>query len=188
MSADGKSAKCTCYKLTASENPDAPYIVDINAILNRSVYLSTVRTCGHDGSKCGRESGVTPPACAAVNEGTMMPKGNLVSVFSLLKAGNYSSSPVPGSTSCPVGKYAGCMTAPCLDKGKSDSAGHALVECKCPVYEGPYQVGQANAQCNANALTPSGSGGVGQTAASYVWSASYTPPSKVAKTKHGGSR
>lgn len=154
MSADGKSASCTCYKLTTNQAPDAPYMIDINAILNLDVYRFTVASCGHDGSKCGRGSAITPPACTAANSGTMMPKGNLISVFSPLKAASYSTAGKPGSNYCSMGKYAGCMTAPCRDTGKTDDAGNALVDCKCPIYDGPFEVGQATVPCDANALTP----------------------------------
>ncbi len=163
LSKDGKSANCTCLKLTTAEHPVEPYIVDINAILNLDVYKSTVKACGHDGSKCGPETGTVPPACTAVNQGTMMPKGNLVSVFSLLKAKDYSGSATPGSTSCSTSaKYAGCMTAPCVDTGKVSSTGQPVVECKCPIYTGPYQVGEANAPCQLDK--------------GYVWSAGYAVP------------
>ena len=56
---------------------------------------------------------------------------------------------------CPKGPYAGCMTAPC----KMTASGYA--QCSCPVFWGPFQVPQSNAQCAlGNDL---------------VWSGSYDP-------------
>jgi hypothetical protein len=51
------------------------------------------------------------------------------------------------------------MTAPCF-LGKN-SQGFAAVYCECPLYDGPYQVGQGRASCNL------GEG--------LVWSAAYNP-------------
>jgi hypothetical protein len=170
LSKDGRSADCTCYKLTAEPAPALPYLIDINAILNLDVYLASVKACGHDGKSCGRHD--SAPACKATNAGQMMPWGDLISVFSTAKAGAYSAT--AGQTSCSAGKYAGCMTAPCRDTGKTDSAGNPLVECRCPVTDGPYQIGQANMPCDANALTQSSTG----PAANLVWSAGYSPKAK----------
>src|SRR5207253_5258691 len=50
--------------------------------------------------------------------------------------------------------YAGCMTAPCHYTGRQDDAGNQLVECTCPVYNGPFELGQAGVPCDANDLTP----------------------------------
>jgi hypothetical protein len=169
LSADGKSANCICYKMTAAQYPGDPYLVDINAILNRDVYLATVKACGHDGKNCGRTSATVAPACKAVDHGTMMPKGSLVSVFSTKMSDNYSST--KGTTSCTQAKYAGCMTAPCHDTGKTDSAGTPLVSCQCPIYDGPFELGQANMPCDANALTPASTGSA--SSATYVWSSGH---------------
>lgn len=174
LSKDGKSADCTCYKLTATPAPAAPYLIDINGILNLDVYLASVKTCGHDGKSCAGHSGAAAPACKAANAGTMMPSGNPISVFSTAKKDAYQST--AGQTSCSAGKYAGCMTAPCVDSGKTDSAGNPLVQCRCPVTDGPYQIGQANMPCDANALTPSSGAAAGD--AIYVWSAGYNPSGK----------
>lgn len=170
LSKDGRSADCTCYKLSAEPAPALPYLIDINAILNLDVYLASVKACGHDGKSCGRRDAVPAPACKATNAGQMMPWGSLISVFSTAKAGAYSAT--AGQTSCSAGKYAGCMTAPCRDTGKTDGAGNALVECRCPVADGPHQIGQANMPCDANALAPSSTGG------DAVWSAGYSPKAK----------
>ena len=182
MAEDGKSAVCECFKVTPSLAAGKPYQVDINAILNLGVYKATVAKCGQQGDGCNQSTTSTNPACKAVENATMMPSGAPVSVFSLYKVGDYSTGQKPGSTSCTAAPYAGCMTAPCLDTGKVKN-GQPIVDCRCPIYNGPYQVGQDGATCDANkvanpdiAKSPDG--------AKYVWSASYTPPpSKAPPTK-----
>ncbi|VTZ28243.1 conserved hypothetical protein [Methylocella tundrae] len=68
------------------------------------------------------------------------------------------------------------MTAPCYHTGKFDSAGEELVQCKCPVYDGPFEVGQVGAPCDANALTPKASHPTNAPAQpQYVWSAAHDP-------------
>jgi hypothetical protein len=187
LSGDGKSANCLCYKMAATQYPNSPYLVDINAILNLDVYLDTVKTCGHDGKNCGRQSTATPPACTAINDGTMMPKGSLISVFSTKKTANYSTPNNKSSTSCTKGKYAGCMTAPCHDTGQTDGAGNALVSCRCPVYDGPFEIGQADVPCNANALTPAWTAATGKKEI-YVWSAGHNPKTNPVKPDNGKSQ
>jgi hypothetical protein len=79
-----------------------------------------------------------------------------------------------GSKDCTAnggGQYAGCMTAPCYFEGPQAAKASfdgVPIRCDCPIYNGPFQVGQ-NDQCCA---IDSGSAGK----ASYVWSAAYTPP------------
>jgi hypothetical protein len=62
-----------------------------------------------------------------------------------------------GQTSCDSGPYVGCMTAPCVKTGKP-----GIVKCSCPVFNGPFQIGQDNQSCSL--------GG------DLVWSAAYAPP------------
>jgi hypothetical protein len=175
LSKDGKSATCSCYKLSTTEYPTQPYKVDINAILNRDVFLRTVKACGQDGAGCGGTSSVTAPACMAVANGTMIPGRKTISVFSPVKIQRYpASSSGANSTSCSSGKYAGCMTAPCTDMGNKDSSGNPVVACQCPVYDGVHQIGQGDAPCDANALTPAGTGSGRQ----YVWSGRRSVSSK----------
>jgi hypothetical protein len=66
------------------------------------------------------------------------------------------------------------MTAPCHDAGKTDSTGNPVVDCRCPIYDGPFELGQGNMPCDANALTPS-STSTGGSAPVYVWSAAHSP-------------
>jgi hypothetical protein len=153
-------ANCTCYEIPAGQS----YLVDINAILSLDVYLRTVAVCGKDGSKCRPTGSQTAPVCDAINENTFIPGADLISTFSL-----YLEDKMPISlTSCttqPYTDYAGCMTAPCKRTGKIDPKTHLpLVQCGCPTWSGPYQVGVSvdKNQCDL--------GG------NYVWSAAYTPP------------
>jgi hypothetical protein len=61
-----------------------------------------------------------------------------------------------GSTNCSQQLYAGCMTAPCT---RTDDEG--IVECACPTFDGPFQIGLNNQSC-----------GLGD---DMVWSAAYNP-------------
>jgi hypothetical protein len=161
--ADGLGlANCTCYEIPAGET----YFVDINAILNRDVYLKTVAVCHKDGSRCAPTTRLEAPVCRDIDNNTLIPGADLISTFSLYlekKSKEYPQFAI-NPTNCPTAAaYAGCMTAPCKRTGKTDpTTGLALVQCGCPVYTGPYQVGQiANDQCVL--------GG------NYVWSAAYIP-------------
>jgi hypothetical protein len=151
-------ANCTCYEIPAEQT----YFVDINAILNRDVYLKTVAVCGKDGRNCRPAGSTQAPVCEAINHNTLIPGADLISTFSLYLEKQLPMSPTTCATSS---AYAGCMTAPCKRTGKKDpNTGLPLVQCGCPVFTGPYQVEQSTDQCVL--------GG------NYVWSASYTPPRK----------
>lgn len=180
LSADGKSANCTCYGLTTDQYPPyVPYFIDINGVLNLDLYLRTIAVCGHDGASCNPRQPIVAntawnkaPACQAANSNTVIPTAQLISVFSPVKSGDYPS----GSTKCSAGKYAGCMTAPCYHTGKFDSAGNELVQCTCPVYDGPFELGQIGVPCNANSLTPRPAHASSPPAQpQYVWSAAHDP-------------
>ena len=150
-------ANCTCYEIPAGQT----YYVDINAILNLDVYLKTVAMCGIHGDKCVPAGTRQAPVCEAINQNLLIPGADLISTFS-----TYLKNKMPiGSTLCPSANYAGCMTAPCKRTGKIDPTTHLpLVQCGCPVYDGPYQVGQEISKSDCRL------GG------NYVWSAAYTPP------------
>lgn len=156
-------ANCTCYEIPAGNT----YMVDINAILNRDVYLKTVAVCGKDGSKCQPTGSIEAPVCETINHNTLIPGADLISTFSLyleLRKKEYPQFTID-PTACTTAAYAGCMTAPCKRTGKKDpTTGLPLVQCGCPTYTGPYQVGVkiSTDQCDL--------GGT------YVWSAAYTPP------------
>ena len=146
LTTDGKYANCQCFDV-----PYGVYFVDINAILNYSVYQSTIAQCGADGSACATLN--SAPVCQSVNQGTLIPHAAVFSTFS------FDCVPTNGigQTSCSSAPYAGCMTAPC---SAPDASG--IVQCSCPVFDGPFQIGQNNQACNlGNGL---------------VWSAAYAPP------------
>lgn len=90
--------------------------------------------------------------CQAINRRRLIPGADSISAFSL--------DCVPtnglGQTSCTAAPYAGCMTAPCTRTGDP-----GIVQCSCPIYDGPYQIGQDAQQC-----TPTDG---------EVWSAAYAP-------------
>jgi hypothetical protein len=137
LTPDGKFANCDCYAI-----PYGTYFVDINAILNYNVYLQTVATCGRDGALCENQPNKAP-VCNYVNNQTLIPKADMFSTFS------FDCLPTDGigATNCTQAvPYAGCMTAPCYKNKDTDKTG--IVTCSCPVYNGPFQIGQDNQQCS----------------------------------------
>ncbi len=167
LSPDGKIADCTCYEISTDVVPSKiPYFVDINAISNLAVYNKTVDVCGTDGSLCQPGTkGVLAPVCDAINANLLVPGADLISVFSPVKKLDYFS----GSTQChdEGALYAGCMTSPCYRTGEQDADGNDLVQCSCPIFEGPFEIGQGLQEgmlplpCN-----PPGD---------HVWSAAHNP-------------
>ncbi|MHB8383289.1 MAG: hypothetical protein ACYDC3_13240, partial [Candidatus Binataceae bacterium] len=145
LTADGKYANCNCYEI-----PYGIYFVDINAILNRSVYQDTVAKCGIDGSLCAQMN--SAPVCQSVNKGTLIPGAKVYSTFS------FDCVPTDGigQTNCTTSPYAGCMTAPCFKTGQPQ-----IDSCSCPVFNGPYQVGSNAAACTLGD--------------NLVWSAAFSP-------------
>jgi hypothetical protein len=152
MTPDGRYANCQCFDI-----PYGVYFVDINAILNHAVYLNTIAQCGTDGSLCGTLNSAL--VCQAINQGKLIPGTNLFSAFS------FDCVPTNGlgQTNCSQAPYAGCMTAPCF---KTDQPG--IVNCSCPVFDGPYQVGQNEQACMLGD--------------DLVWSAAYAPPATPTAT------
>ena len=146
LTPDGNYANCQCFDI-----PYGVYFVDINAILNHAVYEKTIAQCGADGSLCATLN--SAPVCANVNQGNLMPGSSVYSTFSF--------DCVPenglGLTDCAQQPYAGCMTAPCFKTGQA-----GIVNCSCPVFSGPYQVGQNDQACTLGD--------------NLVWSAAYAPP------------
>ncbi len=145
LTKDGKYANCLCYEI-----PYGVYFVDINSILNHSVYKQTIAQCGADGSLCQTLN--SAPVCQNVNQGNLIPGTGLYSTFS------FDCVPTDGigQTNCSQQPYAGCMTAPCF---KTDQP--LIDSCSCPVFNGPYQVGQNEEACTLGD--------------NLVWSAAYTP-------------
>lgn len=174
----GDVANCTCQVYTSG-----PYFVDINAILNLGAYYETVQACGHDGALCANlkncglagtaedcDTQKTAPVCRYVQHQnpndpkvSLMPKADLVSAFSFAMHADYKI----GKTDCEdPGLYAGCMTAPCFfpPGAKNPPSDGDPIQCQCPTFRGPYQVGQPEQVCRI----PPSDGKV------YVWSASDT--------------
>jgi hypothetical protein len=154
LSADGRFANCNCFEV-----PWGAYFVDINSILNYKVYKATVKACGADGSGCSGPTNVNrAPVCTAVNQNKLIPGADMVSTFSL----DCVSTNGLGQTNCGQAQYAGCMTAPC-----KATKTPGIVNCSCPIYDGPYQVGTAlndpQTQCTLGD--------------NLVWSAAFSPTS-----------
>jgi hypothetical protein len=147
LTKNGLYANCNCYDI-----PYGVYFVDINAILNHSVYENTIAQCGVDGSLCQTIN--SAPVCQSVNNGTLIPNAKMFSTFS------FDCIPTNGigQTNCGTSLYAGCMTAPC-----DATTTPGIVNCSCPTFNGPYQVGQNEQACTLGD--------------NLVWSAAYAPPS-----------
>jgi hypothetical protein len=152
-------ANCTCYEIPSGQK----YFVDINAILNLDVYLRTVAACGKNGENCAPTRSKQAPVCEAINNNTLIPGADLISTFSLYLATHDDMKISPTSCEKPS-SYAGCMTAPCKRTGRKDpKTGLPLVQCGCPTYDGPFQVGK---DISPDKCVLEGN---------HVWSAAYTP-------------
>ena len=156
-------ADCTCFEIP----PGSTYFVDINAILDLRVYLDTVIACKRDGSDCLPAGRKVAPVCEAIRTGTLFPGKNvdLISTFSFALD---QKIPIAvhnnACTTQPYTRYAGCMTAPCQRTGEIDPVtGNFLVQCACPTYVGPFQVGTELTAAQGCEL-PGGT----------VWSAAYS--------------
>ena len=180
----GTVANCSCYEISTDiVSPKMPYLVDINAISNLEIYKQTVEACGHNGEKCASRN-IFPPVCDAINTNLLVPGADLISVFTPIYSKNYTNPNGSDTTSCTgnkSGKYAGCMTAPCYRTGEKDDAGHNIVQCKCPVVDGPYQIGQGGQSCNANdpVADKTSTNDENESADlknNHVWSAAYSAP------------
>ena len=167
LTADGKFANCRCIEV-----PIGLYFVDINAILNLDTYLETVKQCGQDGGGCRVPN--SAPVCELINRKKLIPGAELISTFSLYLDANFPETYGLGqtNTTCQAQPYAGCMTAPCVRTGEIDPSTHLpIVQCSCPTFDGPYQVGQDDSgTCNLSTAPPSKGGG-----ANRVWSAAFAP-------------
>lgn len=175
--ANPRSANCRCYAQTG-----VSYVL-IHAIRNTEAYVETVRACGLNGEKCANmaaeaagklltqlgASSPTPlpqaPVCRYLQPGAdgrvkMAPGAELISTFSQAQSSHYDT----GMTQCTgaqAGPYAGCMTASCTYEKDAGGQRTGFATCRCPIYNGPFQVGQKNAACKL------GGGN--------VWSAAYAP-------------
>ncbi|MCG6941501.1 MAG: hypothetical protein LJE69_09650 [Thiohalocapsa sp.] len=174
VSDDPNFSNCKCIEM-----PLGPYYVDINGILDEQVYLDTVRVCGETGANCQSQPNMAP-VCAAIQSKQLLadadPAPDYISTFTpALDAAKIPGYAI-GQTNCASAPYAGCMTAPCkrlseqkvpLCDGCDEEA--YIDVCTCPNYTGPYQVGQANADCNIAGDAPADDPGKN------IWSAAYNP-------------
>jgi hypothetical protein len=142
---DGKFADCKCFEFAYGK-----YFVLINAILNEEIYLETVSVCGEDGSGCQETN--QAPVCESINSGEFIPGADSISTFS------FECIPEQGigQTNCTQALYAGCMTAPCIKSGEE-----GIVDCLCPNFDGPFQIGLNDQTCDLGA--------------DLVWSAAFNP-------------
>lgn len=189
------SADCTCYGLDDGvyEGELTYNYVEVGSILNPAVLRETLDQCGADGSGClnmvnlhglchtpegviaEAEECQEAPVCSYLGDAaagvpqTLYPHLDdvtLISTFSFA----YRDVHYLGSTECadtPDPVYAGCMTAPCRE------AENGLMTCDCPLYGGPYEVGQSYpspnlVMCN---ISPN------------VWSAAYNNTQGDAETE-----
>jgi hypothetical protein len=171
-------ADCRCYAESGTS------YVDIHSIRNTEAYIETIRVCGLNGEKCRNMvtealpgnvlalTGATPPTlptapvCSylqadAGGKAPMAPDAELVSTFSFARVKSYGIEQTPCTTT--AAPYAGCMTASCSFERDAKGKTTGFANCRCPIYSGPYQIGQTGVSCDA---------GEGN-----VWSAAYAPPS-----------
>ncbi len=147
---DGVSV-CPCFEWYGTN------FVDINAIMNLDSYLATKSQCDADPNICRQPNGAQ--VCADLITGSFLPSAQRFSTFSFYRA---EQEPI-GSTDCAdeAGPYAGCMTAPCFGPALPDPSGRAAtIQCECPIWDGPFQLGKDDLTCDASPK---------------VWSAAYNP-------------
>ena len=138
---DGEDiADCTCFEIPAGST----YYVDINAILNLDVYLDTVNKCGITGKQCLPFGSQEAPVCEAIRTGKLIPGADLISTFSFALEREIPIVQGNCTEANPPNLYAGCMTAPCkrIPGEYYPNAPYPLVQCACPTYRGPFQVGR----------------------------------------------
>ncbi|MGR8933525.1 MAG: hypothetical protein ACU837_03955 [Gammaproteobacteria bacterium] len=163
---DANFADCRCYAFSKAMSPGLLSYVDINAISNTEAYIETVRVCGLNGENCSHmvvntdgsvsaSEGTRAPVCRYLLPNQMAVNANVVSTFSMEKAGIYGKKTQACTTPA---TYAGCMTASC----RLDPDNPGFAECKCPLYTGPYEI-----PALAGASCPDADAG-------YVWSASHS--------------
>ena len=128
----GGFANCECFEI-----PYGLYFVLINAILNLDIYNDTIAVCGTEGEMCTKPN--SAPVCDAINNGTFIQGTDVISTFSfecIPEEGIGSTCCTNGNCSQQATLYAGCMTAPC-----TRTAEDGIVNCECPTFPGPFQIG-----------------------------------------------
>lgn len=167
----GNNADCTCYAINdGTMGGRHKYnFVEIGSILNPKVRKDAKMECGDDGSGClnmkslaactksgGKGAGCQMASMCGLlgnvktgERQKLYPQQSdiaLISTFSFA----YHDVHQFGSTDCSAEAnpaYAGCMTAPCV------KSADGLTQCTCPIYKGPYQIGQSfsGIQCDISA-------------------------------------
>ena len=147
MSPDGRSADCQCGVA------DSLNYTMINAILNYPVYQLTIQKCGKNGEACADLD--EAPVCKFLERGALIPGADVISTFAPDTRDTFlaaAEGQLPYKE-CPKAPYAACMTAPC--KLNPDGA---TASCKCPVFDGQFQLLGDNADCSLGGnLVPSAS-------------------------------
>lgn len=141
-SSKGTVADCSCFEMYGTN------YVDINAILNNDVYNETKAFCDSNPGECQKPN--QAPVCASLASGDFMAGADRFSTFSFYRS---TQEPI-GLTDCTgqPGAYAGCMTAPCFNPTSAGVDGTTMIECQCPIYSGPFQVGMDNLSCNESPM------------------------------------
>jgi hypothetical protein len=151
VSSDGSVSDCPCFDWFGTN-----YVL-IPAILNLDSYQATKAQCDADPDSCRIPNGA--PVCADINNGTFLNGAKRISTFGFYRA---KQEPI-GQTDCTEepGLYAGCMTGPCFGEiTPNEGERTATIQCDCPNYEGPFQIGKDGLMCS---IAPN------------AWSASYNP-------------
>ncbi|MEO8604013.1 MAG: hypothetical protein ABI629_15665 [bacterium] len=150
VSSDGKVSNCPCYEWFG------PNFVLKTSILNADSYQATLAQCTADPASCEQPNGA--PVCGDLNRDNFYPNATRVSTFGFYRA---QIEPI-GVTNCSQdpGPYAGCMTAPCAGPTMSNPDGTVSIQCDCPIFDGPYQIGKSGESCDDAPL---------------AWSAAYNP-------------
>jgi len=146
----GTVADCPCFEWFGTNH------ILLNSILNADLFQQTQDYCNNNPGQCSQPN--QAPVCAAVNSGTFFDGAALISTFGFYMA---KEEPI-GSTDCTAdpGPYAGCMTAPCFDPIVAGPDDTSMLNCTCPIFDGPFQVGRDNLPCDISPL---------------VYSAAYNP-------------
>ncbi len=142
---NGSVVDCPCYETFGTN-----YVM-VNGILNLNVYWETVTFCNQNPDLCQQPN--QAPVCAAIHSGQFMRGADQISTF-----GYYLAAQEPiGSTDCEnqPGLYAGCMTSPCYDPTTANSDNTTTIQCQCPTWDGPFQLGKDNLSCNILPLVAS---------------------------------
>lgn len=182
----GKTANCTCQYYSNGVN-----YVDINSILNLNAYYQAVAECGASGAGCANIANSdfcsAYPQADTCKEATvcqyvrnqnaknpsvsLVPNADTISDFGFKMASDYN---MKGVSPCSNGRYAGCMTAACTFPNGTAPNDGGLVQCSCPIVQGPFQIGQ---------IRPDGIPYACDLGPTHVWSASYTVAAGSAGSK-----